>query len=65
MHLQPSVAALAVSGTKSLLVADFIEKLTVVSEVNQVTIMRVPGHSEFSRMRLQTGYRVRELGPDL
>ncbi len=39
------VAALAASGTKSLLVVDCIEKLTVLSEVNQVTIMRVLGYS--------------------
>ncbi len=41
---QAAVAALAVSGTKSLLVANCIGKLTVLSEVNQVTIMWVPGH---------------------
>ncbi len=42
---QAAVAALAASGTKLLLVADSIEKLTVLSEVNQVTIMLVPEHS--------------------
>ncbi len=36
---QAAVAALGTSGTKSLLVADCIEKLTPLSEVNQVTIM--------------------------
>ncbi len=40
------VAALAASGTKSLLVADCIEKRTVLSEVNQISTMWVPGHSE-------------------
>ncbi len=42
---QAAVATLAASGTKSLLVADHIEKLTVLSEINQVTIMRVFEHS--------------------
>ncbi len=42
---QAAVAALGASGTKLLLVADCIEKLTTRSEVNQVTIMWVPGHS--------------------
>ncbi len=42
---QVAVAALAASGTKSLLVADCIEKLTVQLEVNQVTLMWVPGYS--------------------
>ncbi len=35
---QAAVAALVASGTKSLLVADCIEKLTVLSETNRVTI---------------------------
>ncbi len=35
---QAAVAAPAASGTKSVLVADCIEKLTVLLEVNQVTI---------------------------
>ncbi len=30
---------------KSLLVANCIKKLTALSEVNQVTIIRIPGHS--------------------
>ncbi len=42
---QAAVAALVAGGTKLLLVADCMEKLTVLSEVNHVTIMRVPGHS--------------------
>ncbi len=42
---QAAVAALAASETKSLLVADCVEKLTVLSRVNQVTIMWVRGHS--------------------
>ncbi len=45
---QAAVAAPGASGTKSLLVADCIEcieKLTALSEVNQVTIISVPGHS--------------------
>ncbi len=42
---QSAVAALAASGTKSLLVEDCMEKLAVLSEINQVTIMWVPGHS--------------------
>ncbi len=41
---QAAFAALVASGTKSLLV-DCIEKVTVLSEVNLVTIMWVPGHS--------------------
>ncbi len=36
---QSAVAALAASGTKSLLTADCMEKLTVLSEINQVTLM--------------------------
>ncbi len=50
---QAAIAALAVSGTKSLLVADCIEKLTVLSGVNQVIIFAYLGIVEFSRMRLQ------------
>ncbi len=42
---QTAVAALAACGTKSLLGADCREKLTVLSEVNQATIIWVPGHS--------------------
>ncbi len=40
-----SQAAVAANGTKSLLLEECIEKLTVLSEANQVTIMWVPGHS--------------------
>ncbi len=42
---QVTVAALGVSGTKSLLVADCIKKVTALSEVNQVIIIWVPGRS--------------------
>ncbi len=42
---QVAVVAVGASGIKSLLVADCIKKLTALSEVNQVTIMWVPGHS--------------------
>ncbi len=44
-HSQVAVAALGASGTKSRLVADCVEKQTAMSEVNQVTIMWVPGRS--------------------
>ncbi len=40
-----SQSALAAGGIKSLLVADCMEKLAVQSEINQVIIMWVPGHS--------------------
>ncbi len=42
---QVAVAALGASEIKSQLAADCIEKLTALSEVNQVTIMWVPGRS--------------------
>ncbi len=42
---QAAVAAVAVSGTKPLFVADCTEMLTVLSEVNQVTILWVSGQS--------------------
>ncbi len=42
---QAAVAATAASETKSLQMADCIEKLTVLSEVNQVIMMWVPGYS--------------------
>ncbi len=42
---QAAVATLAASGTKSQLVTKCIEKLTVLSEVNQVAMMWVLGHS--------------------
>ncbi len=41
---QVAGAALGVRGTKSLLAVDCIKKLTALSEVNQVTIIGVPGH---------------------
>ncbi len=41
-----AVAVLGATGTKSLLIADCIEKLTAPSEVNQVIIMWVLGHSD-------------------
>ncbi len=41
---QVAVVALGASGTKSLLVTDCIKKLTALSEVNRVNIIRVPGH---------------------
>ncbi len=61
------VVTLAVSGTKSLLVADCIEKLTVQSEVNQVTITRVPGHNgiqqnETADRLAREGARTRPIG---
>ncbi len=40
---QAAVAALAASGTKSLLTADCMEKPIVVLEVNRLTIVWVPG----------------------
>ncbi len=64
---QVAVAALAASGTKSLLVANCIEKLTVLSEVNQVTIMWVPGHSRIQQNEMadrlaREGVRTRPIG---
>ncbi len=41
---QAAVAALAVSGTKSLLVADCVEKLRALLEVNYAIIMCEPEH---------------------
>ncbi len=60
---------LAAKGTKSLLVADCIEKLTVLSEVNQVTIMWVPGHSgiqqnETADRLAREGARTRPIGSE-
>ncbi len=57
---QAALAALPASGTKSLLEADCIEKLTVFSEVNQVTIMWVPRQSGIQQY--ETGW---EPGPDI
>ncbi len=64
-----AVAALAASGTKSLLVAVCIEKLTVLSEVNQVTTMVVPGHkriqqNETADRLAREGARTRPIGPE-
>ncbi len=42
---QAAVAALAVSGNKITACSGLYRKLTVLSEVNQVTIMSVPGLS--------------------
>ncbi len=55
--------------TKSLLVADCIEKLTILSEVNQVTIMWVRGHSgiqqnETADRLAREGTRTRPIGPE-
>ncbi len=66
---QAAVAAIAVSGTKSLLVAECIEKLTVLSKVNQVTIMWVPWHSgiqqnETADRLARKGTRTRPIGPE-
>ncbi len=66
---QAAVAALAASGTKSLLVAECIEKLTVLSEVNQVTIMWVPRHSgiqqnETADRLARGGTRSRPISPE-
>ncbi len=66
---QTAVAALAASGTKSLLVADCREKLTVLSEVNRVTIMWVPGHSgiqqnETADMLVREAAGTRPVGPE-
>ncbi len=64
-----SQAAVAAGGTKSLLVADCIEKLSVLSEVNQVTIMWVPGHlgiqqNETADRLAREEARTRLIGPE-
>ncbi len=64
---QAAVAALAASDTKSLHVADCIEKLTVLSEVNYVTGMWVPRHSgiqqnEIANRLAREGARTRLIG---
>ncbi len=68
---QAAVAALAASGTKSksLLVVVCIEKLTALSEVNQVTITWVPGHSgiqqnETANRLVTEGPKTRPIGPE-
>ncbi len=60
-----AVAALGVSGTKTLFVADCTKKLTALLEVNKEPQCGYLGIAEFGRKRLQTGQRGRELGPDL
>ncbi len=66
---QTAIAALAASDTKSLLIEDWIEKLTVLSEVNQVTIMWIPGHSgiqqnETADRLAREAARTRPIGPE-
>ncbi len=62
-----SQVTVAASGTKSLLVAVCIEKLTVLSEVNQLIIIWVPGHSgiqqtETADRLASKGARTRPIG---
>ncbi len=59
----------AASGTKSLLVADCMEKLTVLSEIKQVAIMWVPGDSgiqqnETADRLAREEARTRPIGPE-
>ncbi len=66
---QAVVAAPADNGSKSLLVADCIEKLTVLLEVNQVTKMWVPGHSRIQQNEtadrlVREGARTRPTSPE-
>ncbi len=66
---QAAVAVLAASGTKSLLVADCIKKHTVLSEVNQVTIIWVPWYSgiqqnETADKLVREGAKIRPIGPE-
>ncbi len=66
---QAAVADLAASGTKALPVADCTEKLTVLSEINQVTIMWVPGQSgiqqnETADRLAREGARTGSIGPE-
>ncbi len=66
---QAAVAALTASGTKSLFVADCIEKLTVLLELNQLTIVWVPGRSgiqqnETAGRLAREGARIRPVGPE-
>ncbi len=66
---QAAVAALAASDTKSLLVADRIEKLTVLSEVNQTTIIWIHGHSGIQQNEsvdrpAREGARTRSISPE-
>ncbi len=46
---QAAFAALAASEITSLLIADCTEKLTTLSEENQVTVMRAPEHSSIKQ----------------
>ncbi len=64
-----AVTGVGASGTKLLLVADCTEKLTVLSEVNQVTIMWVPGHigiqqKETTDRLMEEGARTRPISPE-
>ncbi len=66
---QAAVAVLAASGTNSLLDVDCIEKLTVLSEVNQVIIMRVTEHcriqqNETADRLAREGARTGPIGPE-
>ncbi len=66
---QAAVAALAASDTKTILVADCIENLTFLLEVNQVTIMWVPGqsgiqHNETADRLAREGARTRFISPE-
>ncbi len=67
---QAAVLPQAASGTKSLLVADCTEKLTVLLEINQVTIIWVPGHSgiqqdETADRLARVGARARPISSEL
>ncbi len=64
-----SQAAIAARGTKSLLVTNCIQKLTVLLKINQVTIMWVPGHSGIQQVETadrltREGVRTRPLTSD-
>ncbi len=66
---QSAVVALAASGTKSLHVADCMEKLTVLSEIKKVTIMWVPGHNgiqqnETANRLVREGARTRPISTE-
>ncbi len=65
---QAAVAALAASGTKLLLIADCVEKLSVLSEVNRVIIMWIRGHggiqqNETADRLARERARARPVGP--
>ncbi len=64
-----AAAALAASGTKSLLVVDSKEKMTVASKVNQVITMWAPGQSgiqqkETADRLARKGARTRPIRPE-